>query len=176
MQPPNTAIFQWNDSIKIKNNDKVIQLNNVPFFQTLGTTNSAIIIPLGTTQERPVNPVDGFMRFNTTLSNLEIYSNGQWTIIATDYSVLTDINPKTLSTTGATATISGQDLVPGMVIEFIGATNVTYLVNTYTYIDQNTITIARPANMPVNEEPYTLRVTMPNGPMYELKDIVEVGS
>ncbi len=38
----------------------------------------SFIPPSGTTAERPVTPVEGMVRFNTDLSSLEIYDNGDW--------------------------------------------------------------------------------------------------
>jgi hypothetical protein len=35
-------------------------------------------LPSGTTAQRPVSPSAGYMRFNTTESVVEVYSNGQW--------------------------------------------------------------------------------------------------
>jgi hypothetical protein len=37
-----------------------------------------ITIPSGTTAQRPGSPVEGFIRYNTTLNQLEYYNNGQW--------------------------------------------------------------------------------------------------
>jgi len=40
--------------------------------------NEAVELPTGTLAERPASPVDGYMRFNTTLNIIEIYNNGLW--------------------------------------------------------------------------------------------------
>lgn len=37
------------------------------------TTNGALQLPVGTTSQRPTTPVDGMIRFNTTLGEFEIY-------------------------------------------------------------------------------------------------------
>lgn len=39
-------------------------------------------IPVGTTAERPANPVDGAIRINSTNSQLEVYYSGSWSAIA----------------------------------------------------------------------------------------------
>jgi hypothetical protein len=44
---------------------------------TLNSTGS-ITIPSGTTAQRPASPVSGMLRYNTTVSNMEIYINGSW--------------------------------------------------------------------------------------------------
>ena len=38
----------------------------------------AIIIPVGTTAERPATPVQGMMRFNTTIGKFEGYDGTTW--------------------------------------------------------------------------------------------------
>jgi hypothetical protein len=50
-------------------------------------------IPVGTTSQRPtgVRAADGELRFNSTLSRLEIYSSGNWEDIAFDNSIVSDI-------------------------------------------------------------------------------------
>jgi len=37
-----------------------------------------VLIPKGTTAQRPVSPADGEMRYNTDYSQFEGYSNGAW--------------------------------------------------------------------------------------------------
>ena len=40
-------------------------------------------LPTGTTAQRPVSPNAGYIRFNTTLSVMEIYIGNQWITLAT---------------------------------------------------------------------------------------------
>lgn len=40
-------------------------------------TGSAMM-PVGTTAQRPVSPQNGYMRYNTDLVSMEVYSNGAW--------------------------------------------------------------------------------------------------
>ena len=50
-----------------------------------GTT--ALTIPSGTTGERPGTPVNGMIRFNTTINQNEIYQGGAWNQFTFSYSV-----------------------------------------------------------------------------------------
>jgi hypothetical protein len=45
---------------------------------TINSTET-VKIPVGTTAQRPASPTNGMMRYNTTLSTVEIYINGVWT-------------------------------------------------------------------------------------------------
>lgn len=51
----------------------------------IGTGASAI--PSGTTAQRPVTPVDGMMRHNTTLNEFEVYQNGVWAQTSSSYEI-----------------------------------------------------------------------------------------
>ena len=44
-------------------------------------------LPTGTTAQRPVSPVNGQARYNTTLAQFEFYQNGAWTQYSISYSV-----------------------------------------------------------------------------------------
>ena len=41
-------------------------------------SNDAIKIPVGTTQDRPLNPENGYVRYNSDISSYEGYVNGSW--------------------------------------------------------------------------------------------------
>lgn len=41
---------------------------------------NTIILPIGTTAQRPSSPVNGMMRYNTTLVKVEGYANNTWVV------------------------------------------------------------------------------------------------
>ena len=43
----------------------------------MGTSNN-LMLPSGTTAERPVTPVNGMIRYNTTLNEVEMYQSSKW--------------------------------------------------------------------------------------------------
>lgn len=47
---------------------------------TLSST-GAFTVPSGTTAQRPATPVNGMLRYNTTIPQLEIYVGGNWTAL-----------------------------------------------------------------------------------------------
>jgi hypothetical protein len=44
--------------------------------------NDAIVLPNGTTSQRPSGTTNGMMRYNTTNNNLEVYSQAKWVRLA----------------------------------------------------------------------------------------------
>jgi hypothetical protein len=55
----------------------------------VGTTDS-LLIPVGNTAERPATPVQGMLRFNTTLNDMEFYDNDSWNGTKEDLTVIVD--------------------------------------------------------------------------------------
>ena len=58
---------------------------------TTGTGTGALLVPSGTTAQRPASPVIGMQRWNTTIGGMDVYigvgSTGWQTIASTAYSV-----------------------------------------------------------------------------------------
>jgi hypothetical protein len=49
----------------------------------------SMIIPTGTTAERPASPAEGMTRFNTTLDKMEFYNGTEWLIAGADFTIIT---------------------------------------------------------------------------------------
>jgi hypothetical protein len=47
------------------------------------SSTAGLIIPAGTTAQRPSSPVQGMMRYNTTIPQLEFYNGSTWTTFGT---------------------------------------------------------------------------------------------
>ena len=58
----------------------------------------AIGVPAGTTAQRPQNPLDGYMRFNTETKDFEGFSSNAWISVARDTLVLSDLITQSSST------------------------------------------------------------------------------
>jgi hypothetical protein len=41
-------------------------------------SDNSVVVPIGTTAQRPSNPEDGMIRYNTTANVFENYENGSW--------------------------------------------------------------------------------------------------
>ncbi len=46
--------------------------------QVIMDTTNSLLIPKGTTLERPLSPTTGHFRFNTTSNEFEVYQGGAW--------------------------------------------------------------------------------------------------
>jgi hypothetical protein len=65
-----------NETVIVDSNRNLIDLGN-----GTSTGNSHIRLPNGTTVERPLSPVNGMIRYNTTISDFEGYLNGSWQLL-----------------------------------------------------------------------------------------------
>lgn len=63
----------------MSNSRTLSDFNNTLVAKT--STTGAALIPSGTTAERPVSPLSGMIRDNTTIGSFEIYRDGTWTSI-----------------------------------------------------------------------------------------------
>lgn len=72
----------------------------------------AIIVPAGTTGERPGTGVNGMIRYNSTIDNIEVYTAGVWSPL-TQPPTITGISPLTTLTSGGQVAATGhqQDLL-----------------------------------------------------------------
>lgn len=68
----------------------------------------AASIPVGTTEQRPVNPVEGMTRNNTTLSRVERFINGGWEEAEVPDVLLTDQRNTTLNQEVVTQGVTSQ--------------------------------------------------------------------
>ena len=74
-----TIITRAGKGSPLTNNEMDTNLTNLNNFKVEQTTaTGAAVIPTGTTAQRPVSPVDGYIRYNTTLQAYEGYKNGNW--------------------------------------------------------------------------------------------------
>lgn len=53
-------------------------ISNGSEYITSDSSTAAILVPAGTTAERPGSPVNGYIRYNTDESEFEGYANSQW--------------------------------------------------------------------------------------------------
>ena len=143
-----------------------------PQFEGTGS----MLIPAGTTAERPSSPVVGQLRYNTDTGNLEQF-NGNWVAIEPS-PVASSISPTTIDgTSGTTITVNGSNFKSGAVVAFIpnGSSNAVN-ASTTTFVNSGQVTAVLPRNFTISEEPLSIRVTNPTGLSTELVDVLDLGS
>lgn len=93
----------------------------------LGSLNTALKLPSGTTAERPTSPSTGEWRYNTTTNLVEFWDGGEWTELQSeDLPPIPSENFNTVLYTGngTSQSITGVGFQPDLV--WIKARNVTY--------------------------------------------------
>ena len=74
-----TIVTRSGKGSPLTNNEMDTNLTNLNAFKVEQTeATGAAVIPTGTTAQRPVSPVDGYIRYNITLQAYEGYKNGNW--------------------------------------------------------------------------------------------------
>lgn len=85
------------------------------------SSTGAAVLPAGTTAQRPVSPVNGYMRYNSDLLAMEAYVNGVWGRVADSTGVVLTTTDQTITGTksfstgikvgGANVTAYGQNYI-----------------------------------------------------------------
>ncbi len=55
-----------------------ILIGKAPSYELSSSVNSAMLLPSGTTAQRPGAPVNGMLRYNSDTSKVEAYAGGSW--------------------------------------------------------------------------------------------------
>lgn len=85
-------------------------INPVPLTAPVTLGGSAgIIVPTGTTGNRPASPANGCIRYSSTLNSLEAYVNNSWIVLgsAAIQSISLSATPSIFTVTGSPLTSSG---------------------------------------------------------------------
>jgi hypothetical protein len=135
--------------------------SNTYVSQTSST--GAAQLPSGTTAQRPVSPVFGMMRYNTTLGLNEVYDLTGW-ISITSPPVFTSVTPTTFNGEQGTAfTITGSAFDAGVTVKFITSTGLEYFAGTVTRVSSSELIATTPQDFTVAQEPLSVRVINSNG-------------
>ncbi len=65
-------------SLAIQTANATAILCNITTSVVTFSSTGALILPVGTTAQRPASPVNGMLRYNTTLLRVEGYANNVW--------------------------------------------------------------------------------------------------
>jgi ABC-type phosphate transport system substrate-binding protein len=103
----------------------------------------AVTLPIGSTATRPVSPINGTFRFNTSTNKLEIYNGSQWRTVGSEGTVA--ITKDTFTGDGSTSVFGAMSFSkangtektvqvfvgnvhqnPGVAYTFDGGTDITF--------------------------------------------------
>ena len=134
-----------------------------------------IMIPNGTTAERPVSPYYGAMRYNTTTGLAEIYTVNGWGVFGAAPPTITTVSPGTYNgEQGTTFTINGNNFTSDAVVKFIDVNNTEYTAGLVTFVNSTQLTATTPQDFTVAQEPLDVKVSQISGTVTKL-DCIDCG-
>lgn len=140
------------------------------------TGSEGVVLPSGTTAERPGSPANGVFRFNTTTDVMEYYDGDAWQTLGNAPGV-TSISPTTETDANANITITGTGFKTGATVQFIGDDGTTYNSPSVTVNSTTTITATTPSSaLTVANEPYDIKVNNPGDFSGTLVNALDAGS
>ena len=165
----NVGIFKSDESTAIlQEANTVVTLKNLTI--DLSNDTGAIIVPKGTTAQRPTTAVSGMLRYNTELNQYEVYDGGSslWGKVRDQPPTISSFSPKSVETVAGTTqfTITGSGFEEtGMTTRFVSIIDGTEVNRTSFIFD--TITQIRigfdNTNFNAAKEPYNLVITKSTG-------------
>jgi hypothetical protein len=137
---------------------------------------SGIILPDGTTAQRPSPATVGTARYNTTLGKNEVYDANGWTSIDIPPSV-TAISPTTDLVGDATITVTGSNFQSGATVSFVGNDGSEFSSPTVTFNSSTQLTVKTPVTpLQADLGPYKIKVTNPTGLSNMSDPLLDTGS
>jgi hypothetical protein len=132
-----------------------------------------VLLPSGTTEQRPGSPSPGMIRYNTDKGVLEQYVGDLvWASIAPSAAITSVVLPgsQTAVFTGDTITVNGVGFDSGALVSFVLNSNETAATST-TRVNSTKLTAVIPS---LSEGTYTLKVTNGTGVAAELVSAFDV--
>ena len=141
---------------------------------TANTSTGAFDIPTGSTAQRPGSPSIGYIRYNTTVSSMEVWNGTLWKGFAPPGPTIDSISPTTAATTGVTVTITGANFLTGATIKIIGDDNTEYTPSSSSFTNSTTYTFVTPT-LTVANEPYDIKLTNTTGGTVTGPNLLDAG-
>ena len=138
------------------------------------TSTGAFDVPAGTTAQRPGSPSTGYVRYNTTITAMEVWNGSAWKGFAAPGPTISSISPTTAATTGVTITITGANFLTGATIKIIGDDGTEYTPSSSSFTNTTTYTFVTPA-LTVANEPYDIRLTNTDGNVVTGANLLDAG-
>lgn len=123
---------------------------------------------------RPITPVEGMIRYNTTTGVLENYNQNGWISIDAP-PVVASVGTPTLATQNDTTTVNGSNFTATVVVKFVGISGTEYNPKAVVRNSSTQITVTRPDNFPISDEPYAITVENSSGLKATLNEAIDAG-
>jgi hypothetical protein len=135
-----------------------------------------ITVASGTTAQRPASPAVGMVRYNTTLSVLEQYTDVGWQGIEAP-PVVSSISPTSYSgNAGSTITINGSNFKSGSVVSFVAQSGAATTASSTTFVSSSQLTAVTPIDYTISQGPLGISVANPSGLAARLENALSTGS
>ena len=110
------------------------------------SSSGAFDIPVGTTAQRPGSPTSGYLRFNTTIQETEIYDGNNWLKINANTPNISSITGNIVLTQATTLTLAGSEFgSANLVVNFLQTADSINTNVTVTPSSEAAATVAVPA-------------------------------
>jgi len=179
--PANNVGIYKSDEITpiLEETNDIATLKNITL-DLSGQTN-AILVPKGTTAQRPSSPVTGMIRYNTQLEQYELYNSVTgWVNIGDQPPEIIGISPTHISTTEVantqSITITGNSFDSGTYVRLVpGNGNADIVPVNTTLVNSSELSITvNTSDLNSAEEPYDVRVVKASGLSTIAQDILYV--
>jgi hypothetical protein len=141
------------------------------------TGSEGVVLPSGSTAERPSSPADGVFRFNTTTDIMEYYNGANWQGVVQEAPAVTSISPTTALNANQAITITGTGFRSGAAVRFIGNDGTQYNAPSTIFDSVTQLTATTPSSaLTVANEPYDIKVVNASGFSGTLDNALDAGS
>jgi hypothetical protein len=141
------------------------------------TGSEGVVLPSGSTAERPSSPADGVFRFNTTTDIMEYYNGANWQGVVQEAPAVTSISPTTAINANQAITITGTGFRSGAAVRFIGNDGTQYNAPSTIFDSVTQLTATTPSSaLTVANEPYDIKVVNASGFSGTLDNALDAGS
>ena len=142
----------------------------------VNTSTGYLAIPSGNTAQRPVTPVAGSVRYNSTTGFAEVYTAGGWGIFGAMPPSISSVSPATYNgETGTSFTISGVNFTSDAAIRFVTVDGTEVSAATVTFANSTTILATTSRDFTVAEGPLDVKLLQASGTTTAL-DCIQTGS
>lgn len=134
-------------------------------------------IPVGTTNQRPTTASAGYVRFNTTMSKMEVYNGATWSAVGAAAPEVTSIAiagglSVFVPTGGETVTVTGTNFTATPSVVLIAADGSEYQATSETFVSSTSFTFVTPNVSADGPGQYDLKVTNDDGGTVTKEDFI----